>query len=693
MATTALEQAPSHLLELNPAQRTAVAYGIGSSEHPGAAPPLLIIAGAGTGKTKTLTHRVAHLLLNGADPRRILLLTFARRAAAEMTRRVVHICAHATQGRCGLPAEAIEWSGTFHAIGARLLRLNAESVGLAASFSICDRSDAEDLMDVVRADLGYAGTRNRFPKKGTCLAIYSHAVNAQTSLRETLARAFPWCVEWEDDLGKLFGAYVAAKQAQEMLDYDDLLLYWAKMMEAPQISALVAQRFDHVLVDEYQDTNALQASILFGLRPGGSGLTVVGDDAQSIYSFRSASVRNILDFPTLFDPPAHIARLEQNYRSTQPILQACNALISRASEGFAKTLYSKRSGGGKPVLALVVDDAAQVEFVIDRILANREAGMALRDQAVLMRASHHSGQLEIELTRRNIPYVKFGGLKFLEAAHVKDLIAILRWAENPRDEIAGMRVLKLLPGIGPSLARRALALLHGGTRGFAALGTFALPHAAKEGFAGLIALMDALAAAKDWPSDLEPLRCWYDPVLADRYDNAHTRLGDLDQLQAMSAKHASRAAFLTDIALDPPEAVGSNAGPPLKDEDWLVLSTIHSAKGQEWRAVFILNVVDGCIPSDLATGTVEEIEEERRLLYVAMSRARDDLVLMQPMRFYIRGQAWGCDRHVYAPRSRFVLDEDIGCFDLVTVPAVETREGAVAGAPRMDLKAAVRRMW
>jgi DNA helicase-2/ATP-dependent DNA helicase PcrA len=694
MATTELERAPSHLLELNPAQRTAVAYGIRSCEHLDETPPLLIIAGAGTGKTKTLTHRVAHLLLNGADPRRILLLTFARRAAAEMTRRVVHICSQATRGRCGLPADAIEWSGTFHAMGARLLRLHAESVGLAASFSICDRGDAEDLMDVVRADLGYANTRNRFPKKGTCLSIYSHAVNAQASLRETLARAFPWCVEWEDDLGRLFGGYVAAKQTQEMLDYDDLLLYWAKMMEAPQIGALVAQRFDHVLVDEYQDTNALQASILFGLRPGGSGLTVVGDDAQSIYSFRAASVRNILDFPMLFDPPAHVARLEQNYRSTQPILQACNALISRASEGFAKTLYSKRSGGGNPVLALVADDAAQVAFVIDRILANREAGMALRDQAVLMRASHHSSQLEVELTRRNIPYVKYGGLKFLEAAHVKDLIAILRWAENPRDEIAGMRVLKLLPGIGPSLARRALALLHGGTRGFAALGSFAPPHAAKEGLAGLVELMDGLAAAKDWPSDLEPVRRWYDPVLAERYDHAHTRLGDLDQLQAMSTKHASRASFLTDIALDPPEAVGSEAGPPLKDEDWLILSTIHSGKGKEWRAVYVLNVVDGCIPSDLATGTAEEIEEERRLLYVAMSRARDDLVLMQPMRFYIRGQARGSDRHVYAPRSRFVLDEDIGCYDLITVPAVETRDAAVAGAtPRMDLKAAVRRMW
>jgi DNA helicase-2/ATP-dependent DNA helicase PcrA len=320
--------------------------------------------------------------------------------------------------------------------------------------------------------------------------------------------------------------------------------------------------------------------------------------------------------------------------------------------------------------------------------------MALRDQAVLMRTSHHASALEVELTRRNIPYVKFGGLKFLEAAHVKDVIAILRWAENPRDEAAGMRVLKLLPSIGPALARRALGLLHGGTAGFARLGAFAAPHAAKAGLAALMELMDTLTATKAWPDELDRLRRWYDPILIDRYDSAHTRLGDLDQLQAMSRKHPSRVSFLTDIVLDPPEAVGSQAGPPVKDEDWLILSTIHSAKGQEWRAVYVLNVVDGCIPSDLATGTPEEIEEERRLLYVAMSRARDDLVLMQPMRFYVRGQAWGSDRHVYAPRSRFVLDEHLGCFDLIAPPAPTTTAGPPAGVTaRVDLKAAVRQMW
>ncbi|HEX3169526.1 MAG TPA: ATP-dependent helicase, partial [Burkholderiales bacterium] len=350
---------PPHLAQLNPAQRAAATYGIPASAPDGACGPLLIIAGAGTGKTRTLTHRVAHLVLNGADPRRILLMTFARRMAAEMTRRVEHICAQAYSDRGSALAGAIAWSGTFHAMGARLLRLHAEAIGLPPSFSILDRGDAEDLVDMVRDDLGCAKARKRFPRKSTCLAIYSYAVNAQTPLRKTLAAAFPWCAEWEDELSRLFATYVEAKQAQGALDYDDLLLYWAKMMEVPDLAGMVARRFDHVLVDEYQDTNALQASILLGLKPDGCGLTVVGDDAQSIYSFRSATVQNILGFPALFDPPAHTTRLEQNYRSTQAILDACNGVISRATEGFAKTLYSQRREPARPLIAMVGDETAQ----------------------------------------------------------------------------------------------------------------------------------------------------------------------------------------------------------------------------------------------------------------------------------------------------------------------------------------------
>ena len=681
-----------HLNELNAQQRAAVTYGIASDRRT-PTPPLLIIAGAGSGKTKTLTHRVAQLILNGADPRRILLMTFARRMAAQMTRRVEHICARALKGHTAVAADAIEWSGTFHAMGAKLLRLNAQSIGLEPSFSILDRADAEDLLDLKRDDLALSKTRNRFPKKSTCLAIYSYVVNAQNSVHDTLIRAFPWCCEWEDALKQLFVAYVEAKQAQGVLDYDDLLLYWAQMMQIPDIAREVAQRFDHVLVDEYQDTNPLQASILLGLTPHGHGLTVVGDDAQSIYSFRSATVRNILGFAELFDPPATSITLDQNYRSTQPILTACNAIIGHATEGFRKALYSTRDEGAKPMLAMVPDEAAQVEFVVDRILANREEGMELREQAVLVRASHHSSQLEIELTRRNIPYVKFGGLKFLEAAHVKDVLAVLRWAENPRDRMAGIRVLKLVPGIGPAVAHKALGSLDGADNGFCALERFSPPAAATTNWNLLVPLMQSLAASQDWRTDMERIRRWYDPLLTVLYDSPHTRIGDLDQLERIATAHATRSAFLTDIALDPPEAVGAEAGPPVKDEDWLIISTVHSAKGQEWRAVYVLNVVDGCIPSDLATGTPAEIEEERRLLYVAMTRARDDLTLLQPMRFYVRGQASGSDKHIYAPRSRFITDEDLAAFDVSRPKQAPASATANEGRFRVDLKVAMRNMW
>jgi DNA helicase-2/ATP-dependent DNA helicase PcrA len=722
-------RAPAYLDELNPAQRAAVTFGIGPRAVPHAldshtvreplsdglheplcqptacrsTPPLLVIAGAGSGKTKTLAHRVAHLILNGADPRRILLLTFARRMAAEMTRRVEAICTRALDEaddnprgvRSLLPALAIDWSGTFHAVGAKLLRLHAESIGLDPGFSILDRSDSADLIDLVRDELGFSEAKSRFPKKATCLAIYSFAVNGQMPVHDALQRAFPWCIEWEEPLQRLFGAYVAAKQAQSVLDYDDLLLYWSQMMAIEEIAAMVAARFDHVLVDEYQDTNALQAAILMGLKPDGAGLTVVGDDAQAIYSFRSARVKNIIEFPRRFTPAAEVVTLEQNYRSSQPILEACNRIIGHASERYTKNLYSQRSGGSRPQIASVADEAAQVEFTVARILAHREAGMALRDQAVLFRASSHSGPLEVELARRNIPFVKFGGLKFLEAAHVKDLLSLLRWAENPRDKVAGFRVLKLLPGIGPATARRALAVLERDGHSLYALERFDAPAAAADIWPGLVEAMKDLAGATHWAGQIERLRRWYDPMLELLYDAPRARRGDLDQLERMATQHASRAAFLTDLSLDPPEATADEAGPPLKDDDWLTLSTIHSAKGQEWRAVTVLNVVDGCIPSDLATGSSEEIEEERRLLYVAMTRARDELVLVQPLRFFVRGQSVGGDKHVYATRSRFITDGDIGAFDVVGVAprAAGAAAQPVQAVASVDLKAKMRNMW
>ncbi len=678
--------------KLNAAQRAAATFGIAANAGAQRTPPLLIIAGAGTGKTQTLTHRVAHLVVNGERPERILLLTFARRMAAEMIRRVERICADSRRAGSTLAAVPFEWAGTFHAVGAKLLRMHATTIGLDAEFSILDRSDAEDLLDLVRDDLGLSHTKTRFPKKATCLAIYSHCVNAQRPLDKTLPETFPWCADWQTELRRLFGAYVEAKQRQNALDYDDLLLYWSRMMTVPEVAARVAGRFDHVLVDEYQDTNALQAQILLGLSPSGAGLTVVGDDAQAIYGFRAATVRNILDFPRCFDPPAQTLLLEENFRSSQPILDACNAVISSAAEGFDKRLHTSRVGGGKPVLATCADEAEQVDFVIDRVLANREQGMDLRDQAVLMRASHHSAQLELELTRRNIPFVKYGGLKFLEAAHVKDVIALLRWATNPRDEVAALRVLKLLPGVGPAVARRAFAAL-GGSADFGALARSSLPSKAQAQADGLASLLHYLHRGAVWPAELDALREWYDALLEINYEAVETRRSDLDQLVAIAAGHPGRSAFLTDLALDPPQASGAHAGAPLKDEDWLVLSTIHSAKGQEWRAVTVLNVVDGCIPSDLATGSAEEIEEERRLLYVAMTRSREDLVLMQPLRFAVRGQSMGGDRHVYAPRTRFIGERDLQHYEAQILPRAVIATQSVQQSPAVDLKATIRAMW
>ncbi|MGB7078591.1 MAG: ATP-dependent helicase, partial [Xanthobacteraceae bacterium] len=442
----------ARLLELNPQQRRAVEHGGATSVACG---PLLIIAGAGSGKTNALAHRVAHLIEHGADPHRVMLLTFSRRAAAEMTRRVGRILADMTRGAAS-PAHSICWAGTFHSIGARLVREFADDIGVGREFTIHDREDSADLMNLIRHELGFSKTKERFPAKGTCLAIYSRAVNSETALGDMLDSCFPWCAMWQDELRRLFATYVEAKQAQNVLDYDDLLLYWAHMMQEPSIAREVGARFDHVLVDEYQDTNRLQASVLLALKPNGAGLTVVGDDAQAIYSFRAATVRNILDFPGHFSPRAEVITLEQNYRSTQPILVAANAVIGLAEERFTKNLWSERKSAERPWLVNVRDEADQAHYVVEKVLQHREAGLALKTQAVLFRTSHHSGLLEVELTRRNIPFVKFGGLKFLEAAHIKDMLALLRFAENPRDRVAGFRVIQLLPGIGPAIAGKAL---------------------------------------------------------------------------------------------------------------------------------------------------------------------------------------------------------------------------------------------
>jgi DNA helicase-2/ATP-dependent DNA helicase PcrA len=676
--------------DLNEAQREAVEHGLNDPN----APALLVIAGAGSGKTKTLAARVARLAGSGADTQRLLLLTFSRRAALEMSTRAGAMLHQALGLPPGSAPPVLPWAGTFHGIGARLLRQYASRVGLSESFSILDRSDAEDLMAVVRQERGLAATKKRFPMKGTCLGIYSRTVNSQARLQDVLADSYPWCIDWLDELQGLFAAYTAEKQRQQVLDYDDLLLYWAGLMSEPSLASHVAARFDHVLVDEYQDTNRLQAAILKALKPDGRGLTVVGDDAQSIYSFRAADVRNILDFPQQFEPPARVVTLERNYRSTQPILAASNAVIAQATKRHTKDLWTDRVSSQQPQLVTVEDEGSQARWVADRILAHREQGLRLKAQAVLFRASHHSASLELELARRNIPFVKFGGLKFLEAAHVKDVLSVLRWADNPRNRLAGFRVALLVAGIGPATARRLMDEMESSPTPREVFASFDPPAAAREEWQALVHLIGALRDTAAWPLDVHRACAWYLPQLERLYDDARVRQGDLSQLGQIAKGYSSRERFLTELALDSPQSTSDEAGAPHLDEDYLVLSTIHSAKGQEWQSVHVLNVVDGCIPGDMASGSVEQIEEERRLLYVALTRAKQHLHLLVPQRFYVTQQGRYGDQHMYASLTRFIPPAVARTFEAVAPPppaeSVPQRPHEVAA---LDLASRFRSMW
>jgi DNA helicase-2/ATP-dependent DNA helicase PcrA len=688
------------LAQLNQAQRAAVTFGI--DEHPAAAgsdrhhPPLLVIAGAGSGKTSTLAHRVAQIVSQGTDPGRILLLTFSRRAASEMTRRVERILSRRTRAGSFPAAAALAWSGTFHSVGARLLREYAGRIGLDPAFTIHDRQDSADLMNLVRHGLGLSAKTRRFPLKTTCLAIYSAVLNTQATLGEVLQSSFPWCSEWETDLRRLFLEYVETKQAQRVLDYDDLLHYWAQMVGERELGREIGARFSHVLVDEYQDTNRLQAAILLAMKPNGQGLTVVGDDAQSIYAFRGATVRNILDFPRHFAPPAQVVTLDRNYRSTQPILQAANQVIAAAAERFTKDLWSDRVAAEKPRLVSLRDDADQALYVVEQALARREAGIKLKAQAVLFRTAQHSVRLEIELTRRNIPFVKFGGLKFLEAAHVKDVLAILRWAQNQRDRIAGFRAMQLVAGIGPKTAGRVLANVGTANPACQLLGEQPVPDAARAAWLEFAAVVETGGPhATPWPAAFDRICAWYQPQIDRLHADAEIRQADIEQLGRIAATYPDAERFLTELTLDPPDASSDEAGTPLLDEDYLILSTIHSAKGQEWTAVTVLNAVDGCIPSDMATGSTAEIEEERRLLYVAMTRAKDHLEILLPQRFYIPHQPGFGDRHVYANRTRFIGNALLPYFEQISwpLPAEPLVANPQAKQQALDLAARMRAMW
>jgi DNA helicase-2/ATP-dependent DNA helicase PcrA len=696
MATTA------HLTRLNAAQRKAVTHGEPLPEKGYRSGPLLIVAGAGTGKTDTLAYRVAHLVINGVDPARILMLTFTRRAATEMRRRAHEITRKALDEPLGGVSQSISqrlsWAGTFHSIGNRLLRHYAPHVQLDPHFSVIDRGDSSDLMDSLRQELGLAGKEQRFPRKDTCLQIYSTRINTRASLKDTLEQQYPWCAQWEEELANLFRAYVEQKQHSRLLDYDDLLLYWHAMMCEPRLAQHIGAHFDHVLVDEYQDTNRLQAEILHALKPDGAGMVVVGDDAQAIYSFRAAAVENILGFPERFQPAAEVVTLAQNYRSTQPILDVANAVMSEAPRQHRKYLLSVRGDGARPRAVTVDELQTQAEYVCAEVLKRREASVPLKRQAVLFRSGSHSDILEVELTKRKIPFVKYGGLKFLEAAHIKDLLGVLRWADNPRNALAAFRTLQLLAGMGPVNARAALDHFEAAGSSFAALAGFKPPQTSAIDWERLVALLQALTdPQRPWPGQVNLVREWYRPHFERLYEQFHTRLGDLEQLELLSGQYPSRERFLTELTLDPPNATSDLSGRPTLDEDFLVLSTIHSAKGMEWDTVFVLNVVDGSFPSEFSTGKSELIEEERRLLYVALTRAQNDLLLVVPLKFHLTHQSRQGDAHVYGGRSRFVTEKVQKTLEPITFHGSSLGSGDTlqdsAAQVTVDVGARLRDMW
>jgi DNA helicase-2/ATP-dependent DNA helicase PcrA len=622
--------------------------------------PLLILAGAGSGKTATLSARVAWLIAQGLAPERILLLTFTRRAAAEMLTRTRTLLE-----RAGIAARGQVVGGTFHAVAWRLVRLYAEPLGLPPRLSVLDAGDSADLLDLVREELGYAESGKRFPRKATLADIFSRTVNAQRPLSEVLAEQFPWCEPHGDEIGRIFSRYGRRKREAQALDLDDLLLYWRALGTHDVAGARLAAMFDHLLVDEYQDVNALQVEIVRALRRDNRGLTVVGDDLQAIYSFRAASAEHILGFRTLF-PDSSTATLERNYRSTQPILDTANAVAAQAERSHSKRLQSASGDGRRPQLVFCRDEAEEATAVAERVLAEHERGLALREQAVLMRTVHHSDLLELELGRRQVPYAKYGGIRYLEAAHVKDFLSLLRLVGNPADQVSWFRVLQLLEGVGPRIARRILDALE---LEYATLpeqwaSAGVVPDAARSAGAPLFEALAAAAASGAPGTQAELLQQALAPFIRRRYPDAEPRLHDLVLLVDAAAKTGSLEQFAAELALDPPQSSADFAGPPKLDEDYLVLSTIHSAKGLEWDVVHLIHASDGNLPSDMALSNREGLDEERRLFYVALTRARRGLHVYVPVRYFHHPLGVD-DASGLGKTSRFLTDDVRALCDVV----------------------------
>jgi DNA helicase II / ATP-dependent DNA helicase PcrA len=618
--------------------------------------PLVILAGAGTGKTRTLVARVAQLVDRGTDPSRILLLTFTRRAADDMLARAAAIC--------GEMAGRQLWGGTFHAVAHKLVSAHAETLGLPTALSVIDPADARDLMDMLRSDHHLAGAEQRLPRGDTLVDIYSRAVNTSRPAREVIASTFPWCDPHTQSILELFRAYVTRKREHGLLDFDDLLLAWRSLLTDPTLGPTLASRWDHVLVDEYQDVNQIQVDIVTLLRPQGKGLTVVGDDAQAIYAFRGTDSKHIVDLAHTL-PNARVVRLERNFRSRQRLLDLANA-VRPSSDGEHLVLHSDRAGGPRAQLVRCHDAATEARLVVDAVLEGAEQGQRLHDHAVLMRAAHHSDLLEVELTARGVPFVKFGGLKFLEAAHVKDFVAGLRLLDNRIDEIAWFRLLRLHDGIGPARARALLDSLQPADSEAEQRHADVAAMAPPSSRVALTAMLDAVVGARQLkaPADratavLEFLR----PLLTNRYADHVARLTDLDRLVGAAAGAPDLAAFIAELTLDPPASTSDLAGAPRVDDDYLVLSTVHSAKGLEWESVHVIHVVDGAFPSDMALSTENGLLEEQRLFYVAVTRARDQLSIYTPLRMPHHRHARD-DLHSYALGSRFLDDAAMATLDV-----------------------------
>ncbi len=653
---------PTPLPDLTPEQRRAVTHDGGN---------LLIVAGAGTGKTTTLSARLAELTTSGVPAERIMLLTFSRRAATELLARA--------EQWAGTDQLRGAWGGTFHAVANRLLRRYGRAVGIDPDVTLLDGPDVADLLQLIRDELSLESEpRRRRARKEVLASALSRVVNTRRPLDEVLRVHYPWCADQIDELRPVYAEYIRRKRQRHLVDYDDLLALWRALMQHPEAGPLVASRFDHVLVDEYQDTNPLQADVLAAMADAGVRITAVGDDAQAIYGFRGGTVRNILDFPARFD--ADVVTLTHNHRSTPQVVDVANRVWAAAAERHDKELVSTRSDGPRPELIAAGDEHLEARGVCDRLLAQVERGVPLRRQAVLFRAAHHTDVLEVELTVRRIPFVKYGGLKFLEAAHVKDLLACCRVAVNPRDDLAWFRILQRIDGVGPATARRLVEALDPAQGSLAAVvGAGVVPPSVVD---DVTALADTVHAAADdtvpTPARIDRCRAWLDPLL-DRFGSGEARRADLARLSELSAGTPTLEQFLTELTLDPPASTGDLAGPPHLDDDVLTLSTIHSAKGGEWDIVHLIHAADGNLPSDMATGDLEQLEEERRLLYVAVTRARDQLHVHVPLRFHHHRHRFD-DAHSTGQRSRFLSAEVVDAMDEVTdtpVRAVDARTGEI----------------